>query len=130
MAAQFPDLTGEGEFDLVRVFDELLRMRPDQVLIGEVRGDETRVLRRALLSGEGGIWTTLHARRPSDICDRLADLSGDSAASWNDYLAKTGAVCLVMDREKPRFREAWVLSSSGWQIIFSATKETGRKEFV
>lgn len=48
------------------------RMRRDRILVGEVRHREALTLMMALSTGHGGAWTTVHARSPQEVFDRLA----------------------------------------------------------
>lgn len=47
-------------------------MRRDRILVGEVRHREALTLVMALSTGHGGAWTTLHAKGPEEVFDRLA----------------------------------------------------------
>jgi pilus assembly protein CpaF len=124
VCAQEADLRGQGAFPLGWVFDELLRLRPDRLVIGELRREELVALKRSLLAGHRGVWCTLHASGPELLALRLADLSGETATFWDTLCREQSAVALVMQREKPRLREAWIALPSGWELIFSST--TGR----
>ena len=71
-----PNLEGEGEItarDLVR---NALRMRPDRIVLGEVRGDEVLDMLQAMNTGHEGSMTTLHANGPLDALHRLELLAG------------------------------------------------------
>ncbi len=66
-----PNLEGKGEIttrDLVR---NCLRMRPDRIVVGEVRGGETLDMLQAMNTGHDGSITTLHANSPRDCLSRL-----------------------------------------------------------
>ncbi|MEQ8843040.1 MAG: ATPase, T2SS/T4P/T4SS family [Acidimicrobiales bacterium] len=69
-----PGLEGTGQVetrDLVRV---ALRLRPDRLLVGEVRGAEAFDLMQALNTGHRGGMSTIHANSPVDALDRLLGL--------------------------------------------------------
>ncbi len=71
-----PNLEGEREVtarDLVR---NTLRMRPDRIIVGEVRGDEVLDMLQAMNTGHDGSMTTLHANSPRDAIHRLQLLAG------------------------------------------------------
>lgn len=71
-----PNLEGENEVtarDLVR---NALRMRPDRIIVGEVRGDEVLDMLQAMNTGHDGSMTTLHANGPDDAINRLSLLAG------------------------------------------------------
>jgi pilus assembly protein CpaF len=70
-----PNLDGTGEVtprDLVR---NSLRMRPDRIIIGEVRGGEALDMLQAMNTGHAGSITTLHANSPRDAMYRLETLT-------------------------------------------------------
>jgi Flp pilus assembly CpaF family ATPase len=52
-----------------------LRMRPDRIVVGEVRGPEAAVALQAMATGHEGSMLTVHARSASEIADRLLDLA-------------------------------------------------------
>jgi pilus assembly protein CpaF len=69
-----PNIEGKGEItqrDLVR---NSLRMRPDRIIIGEVRGDETLDMLQAMNTGHEGSMTTVHANSPRDALRRLENM--------------------------------------------------------
>ncbi len=71
-----PNLEGEGEItarDLVR---NALRMRPDRIVLGEVRSDEVLDMLQAMNTGHEGSMTTLHANSPRDAIHRIELLAG------------------------------------------------------
>ena len=66
-----PNIEGKGEVtqrDLVR---NALRMRPDRIVIGEVRGGEAIDMLQAMNTGHDGSLTTIHANTPRDALSRL-----------------------------------------------------------
>src|SRR5262249_33914794 len=66
-----PDAKGRGEVTIRQLFKIPLRMRPDRIVIGELRGGEALDLIQAMTSGHGGCLTTLHATYPRDVLTRL-----------------------------------------------------------
>ena len=66
-----PDINGQGEItprDLVR---NALRMRPDRIIVGEVRGGEALDMLQAMNSGHDGSISTVHANNPRDCLSRI-----------------------------------------------------------
>lgn len=66
-----PDRHGNGAVSIRDLFHSALRMRPDRIVIGEVRGGEALDLVQALTSGHGGSMSTLHANNATDALSRL-----------------------------------------------------------
>lgn len=66
-----PNLEGKGEVTLRDLLRNALRMRPDRIIIGEVRGAEALDLLQALNTGHRGSLTTVHANSPLDALSRL-----------------------------------------------------------
>ncbi|MDA2944211.1 MAG: ATPase, T2SS/T4P/T4SS family [Actinomycetota bacterium] len=59
-----------------------LRMRPDRLVVGEIRGDEIATLVQALNTGHDGSMATCHANGPVDALNRLAQLVLRTTAGW------------------------------------------------
>ena len=66
---------GRGEVTIRDLLRNALRMRPDRIVIGEVRGPEALDLLTALNTGHGGALSTLHANSPDDALGRLETLA-------------------------------------------------------
>lgn len=69
-----PNVEGKGEVtqrDLVR---NALRMRPDRIIVGEVRSDETLDMLQAMNTGHDGSLTTIHANGPRDALTRIENM--------------------------------------------------------
>jgi pilus assembly protein CpaF len=69
------NIEGAGEITLEKLVRESLRMRPDRLVVGEVRGSELIAMLQALNTGHRGA-TTLHANSLSAIAERLLSISG------------------------------------------------------
>lgn len=70
-----PDKFGKGEVTLGDLLNSALRLRPDRVLVGEVRGGEAFYLLQAMNTGVDGSMCTTHASTPVDTLRRLETLS-------------------------------------------------------
>ncbi|MFO0575264.1 MAG: ATPase, T2SS/T4P/T4SS family [Polyangia bacterium] len=66
-----PDPRGRGEVTMRDLLRAVLRMRPDRIIVGEIRGGEAMELVQALSTGHGGSLTTLHANYAIDALHRL-----------------------------------------------------------
>jgi pilus assembly protein CpaF len=97
LEARPPNVEGTGEVTLTTLVRQALRMRPDRIVVGEVRGAEVRELMAALNTGHEGGCGTVHANRPEDVVARfeaLGALAGLSAAAVRVQLA--AAIDLVL----------------------------------
>ena len=75
LVARPPNVEGKGEVTLVDLFRGALRMRPDRIVVGEVRGSEALVALDAFSTGHPGSLVTLHARSAADVVDRFVSLA-------------------------------------------------------
>ena len=73
--ARPPDARGKGAISIRDLFKATLRMRPDRIVLGEIRGGEALDLIQAMTSGHGGCLTTVHASYPIDTLNRLETLA-------------------------------------------------------
>jgi pilus assembly protein CpaF len=69
------DAKGRGKVGIRDLFRATLRMRPDRIVVGEIRGGEALDLIQAMTSGHGGCITTVHATYPHDTLTRLETMS-------------------------------------------------------
>jgi septum site-determining protein MinD len=74
LESRMPNIEGKGEVTVRQLFRNTLRMRPDRVIIGECRGEETLDMLQAMNTGHDGSLTTLHANSPQDVISRLDTL--------------------------------------------------------
>jgi pilus assembly protein CpaF len=71
MEARPPNLEGKGEITIRHLVRNALRMRPDRIIVGEVRGSEAFDMLQAMNTGHEGSLTTVHANSPTDAIHRL-----------------------------------------------------------
>ena len=71
METRPPDKHGEGEVTVRDLTKSALRLRPDRIVIGEIRGGESLDLIQALNTGHAGSMSTIHANSPEDALRRL-----------------------------------------------------------
>ncbi|MHC4124152.1 MAG: CpaF family protein [Planctomycetota bacterium] len=69
-----PNIEGKGEVTQRELLRNSLRMRPDRIIIGEVRGGETLDMLQAMNTGHEGCMTTVHANSPRDALRRLENM--------------------------------------------------------
>jgi pilus assembly protein CpaF len=75
LEARPPDASGEGAVTMRELLRATLRLRPDRIVVGEVRGGEALDLVQAMTSGHGGGLSTVHATRPADALRRIETLA-------------------------------------------------------
>jgi pilus assembly protein CpaF len=75
LEARPPNVEGAGEVTLRQLVRQAMRMRPDRLVVGEVRGDEVVDLLAALNTGHDGGMTTVHANSPGDVPARFEALA-------------------------------------------------------
>ena len=66
-----PNVEGRGEVTLRALVRNVLRMRPDRIIVGEVRGGEALDMLQAMNTGHDGSLTTVHASSPADAVRRI-----------------------------------------------------------
>lgn len=72
LEAKGANLEGEGAVTIRDLIRSALRMRPDRIIVGEVRGEETvDMISSAMLNGHSGSMSTGHANNPTDMLHRL-----------------------------------------------------------
>lgn len=92
---------GHGEISLQSLVRASLRLRPDRLIVGEVRGAEVVDMLLALSSGHRGCWSTVHANSATETIDRLASMVLRDSPQWShDQVVSTiysavGAIVFV-----------------------------------
>ncbi len=71
-----PNLEGEGEITMRDLVKNALRMRPDRVILGEIRGAEAVDMLQAMNTGHDGSLCTIHANNPREALTRLENMVG------------------------------------------------------
>ena len=119
MQCRQPNLEGEGAVTLRDLVRESLRMRPDRIVIGEVRGSESLDMLLALNSGATGM-TSVHANSAREALRKLTTLpllAGENID--RRFVAATVAACVdlvVFCRRTPAGREVTEILSVGEQV--------------
>jgi pilus assembly protein CpaF len=75
LEARPANLEGRGEVTIRQLVRNALRMRPDRIVVGEVRGAEALDMLQALNTGHDGSLTTVHANSPADALRRIETLA-------------------------------------------------------
>ena len=94
---------GPPPIDLAQLVRTALRLRPDRLVVGEVRGDEVLALVQAMNTGHDGSISTCHANSPLDALLRLESLVMQAAPTWplaaiRHHLARSIDVIVHVDR--------------------------------
>jgi len=106
LEVQKPDEYGRGGLEIRDLFRSSLRMRPDRIIVGEVRGGEALDMVQSMISGHAGSLTTVHANSARDSLIRLETLSMMSDVAIPVYVARAqvgAAIHLVV--QLSRFSE-------------------------
>jgi pilus assembly protein CpaF len=74
METRPPNIEGKGEIRQRELVKNALRMRPDRVILGEVRGEEAFDMLQAMNTGHEGSMATIHANNPRDAVTRLEQM--------------------------------------------------------
>ena len=116
-----PNVEGVGGASMVDLVRQSLRMRPDRLIVGEVRGAEVRELLAALNTGHEGGAGTIHANSPEDVPARfeaLGALAGMSADAVHSQLRGSVALVVHVTRRGP-LRQVESLSVARWDAATS-----------
>ena len=75
LEARPPDYNGEGQVTIRDLVRNALRMRPDRIIVGEIRGGEALDMLQAMNTGHDGSMTTVHSNSPRDTLSRLETMT-------------------------------------------------------
>ncbi len=98
-----PNIEGEGEITQRDLVKNSLRMRPDRIIVGEVRGAEALDMLQAMNTGHDGSMTTIHANSPRDALTRLEHMVGMSGVAIPATVIRqqiAAAINLLVDQER------------------------------
>lgn len=124
METRPPNLEGKGEIRQRELVKNALRMRPDRVILGEVRGEEAFDMLQAMNTGHEGSLATLHANTPRDAVTRLEQMvaMGDIKISAEAIAGQiASAVGLIVQATR---------LSDGQRKITSVSEVTGMEGHV
>jgi pilus assembly protein CpaF len=123
LVARYANVEGIGEITVRDLVRQALRMRPDRIVVGEVRGAEVVDLLAALNTGHDGGAGTVHANNPAEVPARLealAAVGGLDRLALHSQLAAAVQVLLHVGRDrsgKRRLDEIAVLRRSGSGLV-------------
>jgi pilus assembly protein CpaF len=119
-----PNVEGHGEIRARQLVINSLRMRPDRIVVGEVRGAEVLDMLQAMNTGHDGSMTTVHANTTRDALGRLLMMAGLSQAQFSEQLmnqSMSRAINVVVQLQ--RF-------SDGSRKVISVTEITGMESNI
>src|SRR6266481_1604802 len=117
-----PNIEGKGAIQQRQLVINSLRMRPDRVIVGEVRGEEALDMLQAMNTGHDGSLTTIHANSPRDALSRLETMVAMSNLNLPEKAVRrqiASAVSLVI--QIARFND-------GTRRVTHLTEITGMEE--
>ncbi len=119
-----PNLEGRGEIRQRELVKNALRMRPDRIILGEVRGEEAFDMLQAMNTGHEGSMATIHANSPRDAIARLSQMVGMTGLMMSEMSIRAqiaSAIRLIVQLQ--RF-------SDGKRRIVSIAEITGMERDV
>jgi pilus assembly protein CpaF len=114
-----PNVEGKGEIRQRELVKNALRMRPDRIIVGEVRGEEAFDMLQAMNTGHEGSMTTIHANTPRDALSRLEQMIGMAGMPMSQESIRAqvaSAIDMIVQTQR--------LSDGGRRIV-SITEITG-----
>jgi pilus assembly protein CpaF len=114
-----PNIEGKGEVTQRDLVKNALRMRPDRIIVGEVRAGEAFDMLQAMNTGHEGSMTTVHANSPRDALSRVEQMIGMSGIDISPRSARgqiASAIHVVIQVER---------MSDGRRRLISVTELTG-----
>lgn len=99
------NIEGRGEISLERLVRESLRMRPDRLAVGEVRGVELLVMLQALNTGHRGAGATIHANSLADVMPRV------------NAIARNAGVDSDSVREQMQSAFSWIIHVDSQKLV-------------
>jgi pilus assembly protein CpaF len=99
LETRLPNVEGKGEVTQRALVRNALRMRPDRIILGEVRGAEAIDMLQAMNTGHEGSFATIHANSPRDALSRLESMVGMAGANLTQRTARQqicAAISVVM----------------------------------
>ena len=100
-----PNLEGTGEITMRDLLRNTLRMRPDRIILGEIRGAEALDVLQAMNTGHDGSMSTIHANRPREALTRLENMVGMTGINLPSHAVRTqiaAAVHLILQISRMR----------------------------
>ena len=119
-----PNVEGQGAIRQRQLLINSLRMRPDRIIVGEVRGDEAFDMLQAMNTGHEGSMTTIHANTPRDAVSRLESMVAMAGINLPDRAVRqqiTSAISIIVQVSR---------MSDGSRKVVAISEITGMDENV
>jgi pilus assembly protein CpaF len=119
-----PNIEGQGAIRQRQLLINCLRMRPDRIIMGEVRGDEAFDMLQAMNTGHEGSMTTIHANTPRDAISRLESMVAMGSMNMPEKSVRqqiASAITIVVQASR---------MSDGTRKVTSVAEITGMEENV
>ena len=119
-----PNIEGQGAIKQRQLLINCLRMRPDRIIIGEIRGEEAFDMLQAMNTGHEGSMTTVHANTPRDAISRLESMVAMGNMNLPEKSVRqqiASALTIVVQATR---------MSDGTRKVTSITEITGMEENV
>jgi pilus assembly protein CpaF len=119
-----PNIEGQGAIRQRQLLINCLRMRPDRIIMGEVRGEEAFDMLQAMNTGHEGSMTTIHANTPRDAISRLESMVAMSNMNLPEKSVRqqiASAITIVVQAAR---------MSDGTRKVTSIAEITGMEENV
>lgn len=103
LEARQSNVEGKGEVAIRDLFKNSLRMRPDRIILGEIRGAEALDMLQAISSGHSGSLVVLHASSPKDVVSRIETMiimSNSAIPLWATRRQFANAIDLIVMQEQ------------------------------
>jgi len=119
-----PNIEGQGAIRQRQLLINCLRMRPDRIILGEVRGEEAFDMLQAMNTGHEGSMATIHANTPRDALTRLESMVAMSGLSLTERTVRqqvASALNIVVQVSR---------MSDGTRKVMSVSEITGMEESI
>ena len=119
-----PNVEGQGAMRQRQLLINSLRMRPDRIIVGEVRGEEAFDMLQAMNTGHEGSMTTIHANTPRDAISRLESMVAMSGMNLPERTVRqqiASAISIVVQCSR---------LSDGSRKVMAISEITGMEENI
>jgi pilus assembly protein CpaF len=119
-----PNIEGRGEIRQRELVKNALRMRPDRIIIGEVRGEEAFDMLQAMNTGHEGSMTSIHANSPRDALARMTQMVGMAGLGMSEDSIRAqiaSAITIIVQLQR---------MSDGRRRLISLTEVTGMEQHI